>query len=117
MKLVGDRRAQQGKGAAEGSGIGSSLGIEVGEAAVDQVAAQLPFQIAEAPTLEVLHDTAAQQTIGGDSGSPGALGKRAACGQTLADQVHQSGILEELIDGIEQVVFEQSRLLGQGEVE
>jgi hypothetical protein len=35
----------------------------------------------------------------------------------LADQVHQSGILEELIDGIEQVVFEQSRLLGQGKVE
>ena len=34
------------KVAAEGSGIGSSLGIEVGEVAVDQAAAQLPFEIA-----------------------------------------------------------------------
>ncbi|MGB2629092.1 MAG: hypothetical protein WAK20_20065, partial [Candidatus Acidiferrum sp.] len=63
------------------------------------------------------HDTAAQQTIGGDSASPSAFRKRAACGQTLADQVDQSGIVQELIDGIEQIVFEQSRLLGQGEVE
>jgi hypothetical protein len=35
----------------------------------------------------------------------------------LADQVHQSGILEELIDRIEQIVFEQFGLLGQGKVE
>ena len=46
-----------------------------------------------------------------------ALRKRAACGQTLADQVHQSGILEELIDRIEQIVFEQFGLPGQGKVE
>src|SRR5260370_11444364 len=109
MNLFGDRRAQQGKGAAEGREIGSSLGIEAGEATVDQVAAQLPFQIAEAPALQMLDDTAAQQTIGGDSGSPGAFRKRAAWGQTLTDQAHQSAILEELIDGIEQIIFEQSR--------
>src|SRR5271169_627825 len=117
MNLFGDRRTQQSKGTAEGSEIGRSLGIEMGEAAVHQVAAQFPFQIAEAPALEMLHDAAAQQTIRGDSGSPGALRKRAACRQTLADQLDQSGILQELIDGIEQIVFEQSRLLGQGEVE
>jgi hypothetical protein len=87
MNLFGDRRAQQGKGAAEGREIGSSPGIEVSEAAVDQVAAQLPFQIAEAPALQMLHDTAAQQTIRGDSGAPSTFRKRAACGQTLADQV------------------------------
>jgi hypothetical protein len=51
VNLFGDRRTQQGKAAAEPSEIARSLGIEVGEAAVDQVAAQLPFQIAEAPAL------------------------------------------------------------------
>ncbi len=95
MNLFGDRRTQQGKGPAKSREIGGSLGIEVGEAAVHQVAAQLPFQIAEAPALQVLHDTAAQQAIGGHSGSPGALGKRTACRQTLADQVDQSGIVQE----------------------
>src|SRR6266699_3880019 len=73
MNLFGDRRTQQGEAAAEGAEIGGSLGIEVGEAAVHQVAAQFPFQIAEAPALQVLHDTAAQQPIGRQSGSPRTL--------------------------------------------
>ena len=57
--------------------VGCSLGIEVSEAAVHQVAAQLPFQIAEAPALQMLHDTAAQQTIRGDSLPPRTPRKRA----------------------------------------
>jgi len=117
MNLFGDRRTQQGKAAAESAEIGRSLSIEVSEAAVHQVAAQLPRQIAEAPALQVLHDTAAQQTIGGHPVSPGARRTRAACGQTLADQLDQSGIVQELIDGIEQIVLEQGGLAGQGRVE
>ena len=39
MNLGGDGRTEQGKAAAEDSEIGSDLGIEVGEAAVHQVAA------------------------------------------------------------------------------
>jgi hypothetical protein len=78
-----------------------------------QVAAQLPFQIAEAPALQVLHDTAAQQTIGRHSGSLRTLRKRHACRQTLADQVDQCGIVQQLIDGVEQIVFEQGGLAGQ----
>src|SRR6266852_6809439 len=117
MNLFGDRRTQQGKGPAKSREIGGSLGIEVGEAAVHQVAAQLPFQIAEAPALQVLHATAAQQTIGRQSGSPRTLRKRAACGQTLADKVEQGGIVQQLIDGIEQIVFEQGSLAGQRGIE
>src|SRR6202521_6436259 len=105
MNLFGDRRTQLGKGATEGAEIGCSLGIEVGEAAVYQVAAQLPFQIAEAPALQVLHDTAAQQTIGSHAGTPRAGGTGATFGQTLADQIDQSGIVQELIDGIQQIVL------------
>src|ERR1700693_2331951 len=111
MNLFGDRRTQQGKGATEGAEIGCSLGIEMGEAAVHQVAAQLPFQIAEAPALQVLHDTAAQQTIRGDSLPPRTLRKRAAGRQTSADQLEQSGVVQELIDGIEQIVLDQGGLL------
>jgi hypothetical protein len=42
---------------------------------------------------------------------------RAACGQTLTDHVEQSGIVQPLVDGIQQIVFEQGRLFGQGGVE
>ena len=87
MNLFGDRRTKQGKVATEGREIGCNLGIEVGEAAVDEVAAELPFQIAETPALPVLHDKAAQPTIGGNPVPPGAGGKGAARAQTLPDQV------------------------------
>src|SRR5713226_6722398 len=87
MNLFGDLRTQQREGSTEGSEIGCGFGIEAGEAPVHQVAAQFPFQIAEAPALQVLHDTAAQQTIGGNAGPPDAHRSRAACRQTLADQV------------------------------
>jgi predicted TIM-barrel enzyme len=96
---------------------GSSVGIEVGEAAVHQVAAQLPFQIAEAQALQVLHSTAAQQTIRSHAGAPRASGTGATFGQTLADQIEQSGIVQKLIDGIQQIVLEQGGLLGQRGVE
>jgi len=118
MNGFGARWTQQGKGTAEGSEIRCSLGIEVGEAAVHEVAAKLPFQIAETPAFQVLHDTAAQHTIGGHAGPPGARRKGATCRQTLPDQLDQSRVVQELIDGIEQqIVFEQGGLLGQGGVE
>ena len=85
MNLFGDLRTQQREGSTEDRVIGRSLGIEAGEAAVHQVAAQFPFQIAEAPALQVLHDAAAHHTIGSHAAPPGAGRKRAACGQTLAD--------------------------------
>src|SRR6266571_9337306 len=106
INLFGDLWSQQRESSAEGTEIGRDFGIEAGEAPVHQVAAEFPFQIAEAPALQMFHDTAAQQTIGGYGGPPGAHGSRAACRQTLADQVEQSGILQELIDGIQQVVLE-----------
>jgi len=62
----------------------------------------------------MLHDTAAQQTIGGHAHAPGAGGTGATFGQTLADQVEQSRIVQELIDGIEQIVLEPGGLPGQG---
>lgn len=116
MNLRGDGRSEQSKAAAEDREIGGRVGIEVGEAAVHQVAAQLSFQIAEAPAFQVLHDTAAQQTIGGHAAAPSASGTGATLGQTLADQVDQSGIVQEVIDGVEQIVLEQGGLLGQGGV-
>ena len=117
MNLFGDLGTQQREGSTEGREIGCGFGIEAGEPPVHQVAAELPFQIAEAPALQVLHDTAAQQAIGGYAGSPGARRSGEACRQTLLDQLEQSGIVQELIDRIEQIVFEQRSLLGQRRVE
>src|SRR5215469_7483903 len=84
MNRCGDGRSEQSKAATEDREIGGSIGIEMGEAAVHQVAAQLSFQIAETPAFQMLHDTAAQQTIGGHAHAPGAGGTGATFGQTLA---------------------------------
>lgn len=89
----------------------------MGEAAVDQIAAQLAFQIAEAPTFQVLQYTAAQQAIGGHADPPGAGGSGVATGEAAADQVDQLGILQQVVDGVEQIVLEQGGLPGQGEKE
>src|SRR5215469_18964629 len=72
MNLFGDRRTEQGEQATEGAEVGRGLGVVVGEAAVDQVAAQFAFQIAEAPAFQVLEHAAAQQAIGSDAGAAGA---------------------------------------------
>ncbi len=90
MNLCGEAAAsstEQSKAATEDREIWRSVGIEVGEAAVHQVAAQFPFQIAEAPAFQMLHDTAAQQTIGGQAPATGTSRTGATFRQTLADQV------------------------------
>ena len=43
---------------------------------------------------------------------PGRSVRAEACRQTALDQLEQSGIFQELIDGIEQIVLEQSGLQG-----
>ena len=40
-----------------------------------------------------------------------------AGGQALTDEVDECVVLQELVDGVEQIVFEQGGLLGQGEEE
>src|SRR2546429_78811 len=52
MNLFGDLRTQQCEGSTEGREIGCGFGIEAGEAPVHQVAAEFPFQIAEARSEE-----------------------------------------------------------------
>src|SRR6516225_5207771 len=54
MNRCGDGRSEQSKAAAEDREIRGSIGIEVGEAPVHQVAAQLSFQIAETPAFQML---------------------------------------------------------------
>src|SRR5207253_11466502 len=79
INLFGDLRSQQREGSAEGSEIGRDFGIEAGEPPIHQVAAEFPFQLAEAPALQALHDTTAQHAIGRDAGSPGARGGGGTC--------------------------------------
>ena len=50
-------------------------------------------------------------------GAPGAGRLGAAGGERVADELDQLFIVQELIDGVEQVVLEQGSLQGQGEVE
>jgi hypothetical protein len=65
----------------------------------------------------VLHDTAAQQTIGGYAGPPGAYRSGTAGGQTTSDQLDQLRIIQYSIYRIKQIVLEQGSLQGQREVE
>jgi 2-polyprenyl-6-methoxyphenol hydroxylase-like FAD-dependent oxidoreductase len=50
-------------------GAGAAGSVLANRLSEDPHAAQFSFQIAEAPAFEVLHDTAAQQTIGGHAGA------------------------------------------------
>jgi len=54
MDFLGDGRAEQGEPATEAGEVGRGLGVIVGEAAVEQVAAQSAFQVAETPAFQVL---------------------------------------------------------------
>ena len=56
-------------------------------------------------SLELEH-TATQQAIGGDAGATGACGLRTASRQALAHQLDELGVVQERVDGLEQVVFE-----------
>ena len=78
----------------------------MGEAPVNQVTAQFAFQLAEAPAFQVLEHTATQQAIGGDAGATGAGGPGTARGQALAHQLDELGVVQERVDGLEQIVFE-----------
>ena len=117
MNSFCDLRGQQSEGAAEGAVIGDEVGVVVGKTAINQVAAQFPLQIAVAPALQVFHNRAAQQTVGGDAWAPGAGGGGGACGQTLADQVQQLGILQQRVERVEPIVLEADGLGGQRGIE
>src|SRR5947209_2782735 len=89
----------------------------MGETPIHQVAAQFAFQVPETPALQVLHDTAAQQAIGCEAGPSGAGGGGIASGLTLPDQLEQLRIVQQRIDGIEQIVLEEGGLHGQRGIE
>src|SRR6266481_8855193 len=92
INLFGDLRTQQREGSAEGGEIGCDFGVEAGETPIHQVAAEFSLQIAEAPALQVLHDTTAQHAIGSDAGSPGARYGGGTCRQLLADPMDYGGV-------------------------
>src|SRR5947209_2745858 len=58
-----------------------------------------------------------QQRSRRSGAKPGRPVRAEACRQTFLDQLEQVGILQELIDGIEQIIFEQQCLQGQRGVE
>src|SRR5215470_7564364 len=101
MNLLRDGMSQQSKGSAEGGEVGRGLGVEVREPPIDQVAAQLAFQIAEAPALHMLEHAATQQAIWGYALATGARRSRTPTGQTLADQLDQMRVIQELVHGLE----------------
>src|SRR5215472_13111535 len=72
MNMLRDLRTQHGQQTTEAVVTGDDFGVEMGEAAIDEVVAQLAFQIAEAPAFQVLEHTAAQEAIGSQARAPGA---------------------------------------------
>jgi len=72
--------------AAESAEIGGRLRVKVDKAPVDQIAAQLSFQIAKTPALSVLEHAAAQKTIGSDPLATRAQRSGMAGSEAAADQ-------------------------------
>src|SRR5438046_3791086 len=96
MNLLGDFRAEQGKGSAEDGVVGRSLGVEVRELPIDQVASQFAGQLAEAPAFQMFEYATAQQAIWDHARAAGARGSRRGRGAAGADQLEQLRILQEL---------------------
>src|SRR5215472_11580829 len=117
MNMLRDLGTEHGQQTTEAVVTGDDFGVEMGEAAIDEVAAPLAFPIAEAPAFEVLEPTAAQQAIGSQARAPGAGRLGAAGGERGADELDQFFIVPELIEGVEPVVLEPGSLQGQGGVE
>ncbi|HVH86270.1 MAG TPA: hypothetical protein VM912_06065, partial [Terriglobales bacterium] len=65
------------------------------EAAIEEIAAQLAFEVAETPALHVLEDAAAQEAIGSDAGAAGAGGVGVAADQAGAHHVDEFVVVEQ----------------------
>jgi len=81
--------------------VGGGIGVVVGEAAIEEIAAQLAFEVAETPAPHVLEDAAAQEAIGSDAGAAGAGGVGVATDQAGAHHVDEFVVVEPMIDGVE----------------
>jgi len=57
------------------------------------------------------------QAIGGDAGAAGTGRLGVTGGEALADEFNQFLIVQQIVHGVEQIVLEQRRLLGQGKEE
>ena len=67
-------------------------------AAIEQIGAQLLFEPAKRPALEVLEHDRAQQTVGRDSGAPKIYGALAPSRQRPRGNGHQGTIIEQQIN-------------------
>jgi len=81
--------------------VGGGIGVVVGEAAIEEIAAQLAFEVAETPALGVLEDAATQEAIGSDAGAAGGGGVGVAADQAGAHQVDEFVVVEQVIEGVE----------------
>jgi hypothetical protein len=66
----------------------------VGEAAIEEIAANFAFEVAETPTFHVLEDAAAQEAIGSDAGAASAGGVGVAAHQAGAYSIDEFLVVE-----------------------
>src|SRR5215469_16877238 len=71
MNLLGDLGTEHSKQATEAVVPGNDFGVKVGEAPINEVAAQFPFQPAKTPAFQMLEYTATQEAIGSHAGASG----------------------------------------------
>ena len=65
----------------------------------------------------MLEHTRTQQPIGSHAGAAGTGRLGVTGGEAVADQCYQFLIVQQIVHGVEQIVLEQSSLLGQGKEE
>ena len=72
--------------------------IKAGEAPIEQIGAQLLFEPAKRPALEMLEHDTAQQPVGGDGATPKIHGTLAAARQGPRANGYQLRIIEQEIN-------------------
>src|SRR6516162_7047502 len=117
MNLPGDLGTEHGKQATEAVVTGNDYSVKVGEAPINEVAAQFAFQLAKTPALQMLEHTATQQPIGSHAGAAGTSRLGITGGEALADQCHPFLIVQQIVHGVEPIVLEPRSLLSQGKEE
>src|SRR5882672_572932 len=117
MHLPGQIFSKQSEGAGETGEIRNGILVKAGKTAVKQAGPQFPFQSPERPVLEMLEDQAAQEPVWSDGRASEIKGALAAFGQGLFGQIQKLGILEDGVEGIEQIIGDGGGLFREGEIE
>ena len=109
--------SQKGEGPAERGEVGSRVTVEVREQAVGEIRPDLSFQLPKRPSLQVLQHAAPKQPIRRDAASSRPRRAWVSRGEAGAHEVHETLVVQQGVDRLEEVVLDERHLCREGREE